>query len=207
LQEERSAGVETMPIRQALASCTILLLATVCFLNYFAYYSFLFWLPTMFKRLSGFSDLNIGLIGALPYAGLFVAMLVNGWHSDQQFERRWHCAIPSFIAAAGLLGLAAHPLSIPVVLTLFTLTTVGNAYLPALWAMPTEYLCKSAAAASVGMINAVGSIAGFAGPYLFGYMNTKFGSFSYGLTVLAITSLAAGLLVLRIPQKTLASAI
>jgi cyanate permease len=71
--------------------------------------------------------------------------------------------------------------------------------------MPTELLCKSAAAASVGMINAVGSIAGFAGPYIFGYMNAKFGSFSYGLTVLAVSSFAAGLLVLRVPRKTVAS--
>ena len=204
LQEERSAaGFEAMPIRQALMSSTILLLAAVCFLNYFAYYSFLFWLPTMFKRQSGFSDLNVGLLGALPYAALFVAMLVNGWHSDRQCERRWHCAVPSLIAAVALLGLAAHPQSIPVLLTLFTLATIGNAYLPALWAMPTELLCKSAAAASVGMINAVGSVAGFAGPYLFGYMNSKFGSFSYGLTVLALSSLAAGLLVLRIAKKTL----
>ena len=204
LQEERSAaGFAAMPIRQALTSSTILLLAAVCFLNYFAYYSFLFWLPTMFKRQSGFSDLNVGLLGALPYAALFVAMLVNGWHSDRQCERRWHCAVPSLIAAVALLGLAAHPQSIPVLLTLFTLATIGNAYLPALWAMPTELLCKSAAAASVGMINAVGSVAGFAGPYFFGYMNTKFGSFSYGLTVLALSSLAAGLLVLRIPKKTL----
>ena len=203
LQEERSAaGFEAMPIRQALTSSTILLLAAVCFLNYFAYYSFLFWLPTMFKRQSGFSDLNVGLLGALPYAALFVAMLVNGWHSDRQCERRWHCAVPSLIAAVALLGLAAHPQSIPVLLTLFTLATIGNAYLPALWAMPTELLCKSAAAASVGMINAVGSVAGFAGPYLFGYMNSKFGSFSYGLTVLALSSLAAGLLVLRIAKKT-----
>jgi len=208
LQEERSAGIEAMPIRQALTSSTILLLAAVCFLNYFAFYSFLFWLPTMFKRQSGFSDLNVGLLGALPYAGLFIAMLVNGWHSDKHCERRWHCAVPSFVAAVALLGLvAAHPQSIPVLLTLFTLVTVGNAYLPALWAIPTEYLCKSAAAASIGMINAVGSIAGFAGPYLFGYMNTKFGSFSYGLTVLAITSIAAGLLVLRVPQKALAPTI
>jgi MFS transporter, ACS family, tartrate transporter len=206
LQEERSAvGFEATPVRQALTSSKILLLAAVCFLNYFAYYSFLFWLPTMFKRQSGFSDLNVGLLGALPYAALFVAMLVNGWHSDRRCERRWHCAIPSIIAAAAFLGLAAHPQSILVLLSLFTLATIGNAYLPALWAMPTELLCKSAAAASVGMINAVGSIAGFAGPYIFGYMNTKFGSFSYGLTVLAVSSFAAGLLVLRVPRKTVAS--
>jgi cyanate permease len=51
------------------------------------------------------------------------------------------------------------------------------------------------------MINAVGSVAGFAGPYLFGYLNTKLQSFSYGLAVLTATSLAAGLLVLRIPKR------
>jgi ACS family tartrate transporter-like MFS transporter len=205
LQQERSTRIEAMPIRQALTSSTILLLATVCFLNYFGYYSFLFWLPTMFKRLSGFSDLNVGLLGALPYAALFIAMLVNGWHSDRRRERRWHCAIPSFIAGVALLAVATQPRSIPVLLAFFTLVTVGNSYLPALWAMPTEYLCKSAAAASVGMINAVGSIAGFAGPFLFGYLNTKFGSFSYGLIVLAFASFAAGLLVLRVPQSTIAS--
>jgi cyanate permease len=50
------------------------------------------------------------------------------------------------------------------------------------------------------MVNAVGSVAGFAGPYLFGYLNTKLGSFSYGLAVLTFSSFAAGLLVLRIPK-------
>jgi ACS family tartrate transporter-like MFS transporter len=201
LQEEKSRAVQAMAIREALSSSTVLLLAAVCFLNYFAFYSFLFWLPTIFKRQSGFSDLNIGLLGALPYAALFVAMLLNGWHSDKQRERRWHCTVPSLIAAAGLAALAAHPRSVPVLLILFSLITIGNSYLPAFWAMPTEFLCKSAAAAAVGMINAVGSVAGFAGPYLFGYLNSKFASFSYGLTVLAVCSLAAGLLVLRIPQN------
>ena len=206
LQEEKPPAVQAMPILQALRSRTIVLLATVCLLNYFAYYSFLFWFPTMMKRQSGFSDFNVGLLGALPYAALFFAMLANGWHSDQQRERRWHCAVPSFIAAAGLLGLVAQPRSTPISLLLITLATLGNAYLPALWAMPTEYLSKSAAAAAVGMINGVGSVAGFAGPYLFGYLNTKFGSFSYGLSLLVLSSLAAGLLVLRLPKRILTAA-
>ncbi len=149
---------------------------------------------------------NVGMLGALPYAALFFAMLANGWHSDQQRERRWHCAVPSFIAAVGLLGLVAQPRSTPISLLLITLATLGNAYLPALWAMPTEYLSKSAAAAAVGMINGVGSVAGFAGPYLFGYLNTKFGSFSYGLSILAFSSLAAGLLVFRLPKRNLTAA-
>ncbi len=204
LREEKPVAVDTMPILEALKSRTIVLLASVCFLNYFAYYSFLFWLPTMLKRQSGLSDLNVGMLGALPYVALFFAMLFNGWHSDQQRERRWHCTVPSLIAAAGLLGLVFHPRSTPLSLLLISLATLGNAYLPAMWAMPTEYLSKSAAAAAVGMINAVGSVAGFAGPYLFGYLNTKFGSFSYGLAVLTLTSFSAGLLVLRVPKRKLA---
>jgi len=201
LQEEKPVSAEKMPIGQALRSPMILMMAAVCLLNYFAYYAFLFWFPTMLKRQSGFSDVNVGLVGALPYVALFAAMLINGWHSDKHQERRWHCAVPSFIAAAGFLGLATQPRSIHISVLLFTLVTVGNAYLPAFWAMPTEFLSKSAAAAAVGMINAVGSIAGFAGPYLFGYLNTKLGSFSYGLAVLMLAAFAGGMLVLRVPRK------
>ena len=78
---------------------------------------------------------------------------------------------------------------------------VGSAYLPALWAIPTEILSQASAAAAVGMINAVGSVAGFAGPYLFGYLNTRTGSFSYGLGVVMVSALAGGLLMLRTPMS------
>jgi ACS family tartrate transporter-like MFS transporter len=86
-------------------------------------------------------------------------------------------------------------------MVLIALVTMGTAYLPALWAMPTEILNKSAAAAAVGMIDAVGSIAGFSGPYLFGYINTKSGSFTYGLAMLAATTIAGGLLVLAAKES------
>jgi MFS family permease len=198
---EKPAGVCAMPIGHALRSRAILSLAAVCFLNYFAYYSFLFWLPTMLKRQSGYSDMNVGLLGALPYVALFFAMLINGWHSDKHCERRWHCAVPSFLAAAGLLGLVAQSHSMALTIVLFTIATAGNAYLPSFWAMPTQFLSKSAAAAAVGMVNAVGSIAGFAGPYLFGYVNSKTGSSAYGLLMLAATAFAGGLLVLTLPKK------
>jgi nitrate/nitrite transporter NarK len=93
-----------------------------------------------------------------------------------------------------------HPHSFSLLLLLFTIATVGNSYLPVLWAMPTEYLSKSAAAA-VGMINAIGSIPGFVGPYLFGYLSTKSGSFSAGLAVLMVTALAGGLVILFAPKR------
>jgi ACS family tartrate transporter-like MFS transporter len=84
---------------------------------------------------------------------------------------------------------------------LFTLASVGSSYLPVLWSIPTEYLSKSAAAAAVGMINALGSVPGILGPYLLGYLSTKTGSFRPGLALLMCTALAGGLLILCIPGR------
>jgi ACS family tartrate transporter-like MFS transporter len=203
LSEEQSHNAQATSIRQALRSRTVLLLAAVTFLNYFESYSFFFWFPTMLKRQSGSSDVNVGLLGAVPYIVLFVAMQVNALLSDRSHERHWHSAVPLFIAAAGFLGLITQPRSIPLSLSLslFTMACMGSAYLPVFWAIPSEILSKSTAAVAIGMINAVGSMAGFASPYLFGYLNTRTGSFSAGLAVLMVSAFAGGLLILFTPKR------
>ena len=204
LQEEKPANAESISILQALRSRTVQLLATATFLNYLAAYTFIFWFPTMLKRQSGFSDVNVGLLGAIPYFALFIGIQVNGYLSDKSGERHWHAAIPFFIAAAGFFGLVLHPSSISLSLVLFTMVALGSAYLSAFWAIPTEILSQSAAAAAVGAINAVGSIAGFAGPYLFGYLNTRTGSFSYGLVLMTVATVAGGVLMLCTPRTVAA---
>ena len=201
LCEEKPVSKQVSTVWQALKSRAILLLAVVTFLNYFIGYTFVFWFPTMLKRQSGFSDMRVGLVGAVPYIVTFIAMQINGWHSDKTRERRWHAAIPLFISSAGLLGLMTQPGSISFSIVLFTLTSLSFAYLPAFWAIPTEILSKSAAAAAVGMINAVGSVAGFAGPYLFGYLHTRTGSFLSGWVVMLGAALAGGLLMLCTPKR------
>ena len=206
LREERPKSTEAMPIKEALKSRRVLLLAAVCFLNYFAFYSMVFWLPSMLKRQSGLSDASVGVLGALPYLVLLAAMLFNGWHSDRSCERYWHCAVPVLIATVGFAGLLAEPRSVPMLLLLLTMVTLGNAYLPAFWAIPTEILSESAAAASVGLINAIGSVAGFAGPYLFGYVNARAGSFTYGLAVMLIANVAGAALILFVPRSAGAAA-
>jgi MFS transporter, ACS family, tartrate transporter len=198
LEQERPANPSSITVWQALRSRTILLLASVAFCDYFMAYTVIFWLPTILKRQSGFSDTRLGLIGAVPYAAGFMAMLINGWHSDRSRERRWHSAVPLFVGAIALLAFISLPGSTALTVVLFALIcSAWCAFLPAFWAIPTEILSESAAAASVGLINAVGSAAGFAGPYAFGYLNTRTGSLSYGLALMLASSLAGGLLILR----------
>ena len=200
LREEKPASMQAMSVRQVLISRTNLLLAAAAFLNFSAVYGFIFWFPTMLKRQSGFSDVHVGLLGALPYLACFAAMQANGWHSDKSRERRWHSAAPLLISAAGLMGLAAQPRSIVLSLVFFTMVGVGMAFLAAFWAIPTEILSQAAAAPALGVINAVGNVSGLASPYLFGYLNTRTGSFSSGLSVLALSAFGGALLMLCIPR-------
>jgi MFS transporter, ACS family, tartrate transporter len=200
LHEEKNISMQAITVWQTLKSRTILLLASLTFLNYFAFYSFAFWFPTMLKRQTGYSDVRVGLLGAVPYLATFIIMQVNGWHSDRKRERRWHSAVPLFIAATGLLGLISQPRSIPISFVMFTMVSMVFVYLPTFWAIPTEILSLSAAAAAVGMINAVGSVAGFVGPQLFGYLNTRTGSFLYGLALMMVCALTGGLLILCTPR-------
>jgi MFS transporter, ACS family, tartrate transporter len=199
LRKEKPAHDQKITAWQALHSRPILLLAAVAFLEYFVAYTVAFWLPTILKRQSGFSDLRVGLIGTLPYVVALMGMLINGWHSDKMGERRWHSAIPQFIAAIALFALIMLPTSTRVSVTFFTLMCLMWAFLPVFWAMPGEILSESAAAAGVGMINAVGSVAGFAGPFAFGYLNSLTGSYSYGLALMMVCVIAGGVLVLQVP--------
>jgi len=89
----------------------------------------------------------------------------------------------------------------PLAVVWFTMVCLGYAYLPTFWAIPTEILSQSAAAAAVGTINAVGSVAGFAGPYAFGYLHARTGTFSYGLALMMVSALAGGLLILCAPRS------
>jgi ACS family tartrate transporter-like MFS transporter len=201
LEEEKPVNPRKITAWQALRSGPVLLLASVAFFEYFVSYSVFFWLPTILKRVSGFSDVRVGLLGTLPYVAGLIAMLINGWHSDKTQERRWHSAIPQFIAAVALLGLITLPASTQMSVTLFTLLLSVSGFLPVFWTMPSEILSESAAAAGVGMINAVGSVAGFAGPFAFGYLNSRMGSYSYGLGLMMVCAVAGGLLVLRVPAR------
>jgi MFS transporter, ACS family, tartrate transporter len=198
LEQEKPASRDSISIGQAMRSRTVLLLATAAFVQYFIGYSVIFWLPTILNQ-SGFSDAQVGLFGAVPYIVALVAMLFNGWHSDKGRERRWHAAVPLFIGATGFLCLISLLNSTVIIVSAFSMICVLLAFLPVFWAIPTEILSDSTAAVAVGMINALASLAGFAGPYAFGYLRAETGSFVAGFAVLILCALAAAVLMLLTP--------
>lgn len=177
----------------------MILLALVYFLAVTGSYGVSIWLPTILQRLSGLPCMTVALISALPYLLALATMILLGWSSDRHKERRWHTALPLLVGAAALsLSAAMGAYLTAAVVLLFVAAACVWTYLPSFWALPTAILSESAAAASIGLINSVGNLGGFAGPFVVGYLQTATGSFGGGMAYLAVSLLAAGFLVLRL---------
>jgi ACS family tartrate transporter-like MFS transporter len=72
-------------------------------------------------------------------------------------------------------------------------------YQPCFWSLPTRFLTGTAAAASIGLINSVGNLGGFAGPYMVGYLVNATHSYVAGVLCLSLSALIAAGLVLMLP--------
>ena len=54
-----------------------------------------------------------------------------------------------------------------------------------IWTLPTAVLSGTAAAAGIAVINSVGNLAGFVGPFAMGWIKDATGSFTGGLLLIA----------------------
>src|SRR5207245_5215909 len=190
-------------IWQALRHRDVILLTFCYFCAMSGSYGIAFWLPTILKRLSGQSDLKVTLLAALPYIAAFITQQVNGWHSDRTRERRWHAAIPVFVCGLALAFAVLYSSNLSMSVGLFVVA--GGAFYgfqPVFWAVPTLFLSESAAAASIGLINAVGNLGGFVGPMVIGYLANRTHSFSPGLLYLVASLFVSGVLMLAVGRQT-----
>jgi ACS family tartrate transporter-like MFS transporter len=86
----------------------------------------------------------------------------------------------------------------------FMLAFAGfKSYLPAFWSLPSLFLTEAAAAGSIGLINSIGNLGGFLGPYVLGKVETVTGSFVGGIYFLcaSMTVSAAIILLLGLGRK------
>src|SRR5438477_7666039 len=204
LAEERRAKThaEETSIFQALRHPPVIILTLGLFFCYSGGYVFWFWMPTLLKRMTGWSDVHVGWMGAIPFIAGLLGMLLLGSSSDRNRERRWHFAVPQLTAALGLTMWFVLPHSNALLISVFTLIGFGTvSYLPAFWALPSAFLTSSAAAAAVGFINCTASIGGFVGPKLFGDLSQRTGSFNTGFAVMIGCWVIASLLVLMCPRE------
>ena len=202
LKREKEAKKRSFKIWEAPRHRDVILLTLCYFGAMTGSYGIAFWLPTILKRISGQSDFKVTIMAALPYLAAFAAQQVNGWHSDRTRERRWHAALPVFACGLALACAVAFRGNLTVSLALF-IVAGGSFYgfQPVFWTVPTLFLSESAAAASIGLINSVGNLGGFAGPMVIGYLVNRTHSFSAGLLYLVVSLFTSGILMLAVGRR------
>jgi MFS transporter, ACS family, tartrate transporter len=197
----QNAGPQ-MTLLQALTDRRVLLLSLVYFLMVVSAYGLDFFMPTLLKQsFPTAAPLTIGLLAACPPLFALIVMVLYGRSSDRRGERRWHYAWAVWWAGAGLI-LASLPVPPLVAVIAMALAVSGRwSSIAPFWGLATAFLSGTAAAGAIAMINSVGNLGGFAGPYLMGWFKDLTGSYESGLRILAGAALLSGVLVIAAFRK------
>jgi ACS family tartrate transporter-like MFS transporter len=187
---------------EALTNHRVLGLSLVYFGILCGLYGLVYWLPQIVKSLA--TDIGLdkvtgvsinaltGYLVAVPFAFVTVAMIWWTRHSDVTQERVWHVVYPAVVSGLSLIGAAylGNPVLSAVALTICAMGIY--AALATFWTLPTGFLTGSAAAGGIALINSIGNLGGFVGPYAIGWIKDATGETTLGLVVLATGPIMAG---------------
>ncbi|MFA5909323.1 MAG: MFS transporter [Vicinamibacterales bacterium] len=192
-----------LTFRAAATSGRLWALAALYFCIVIAFYGVSFWLPQIVQATGHLSSATVILLTAIPYIAATIGLVVVGSRSDTMAERRWHVAIPCLIGAAGFVLTVLAPQTAAASLLMLSIAAFGIwGALGPFWAMPTAFLRGTAAAGGIAIVNSIGNIGGFAGPFAIGWVRDATGSFEGGLLVLAGVLVVGAAIALSLPKTT-----
>ena len=185
-------------LRQALTHPTVWLLAVVMFCCQTGSYGLSFWVPSIIKGLTGYSEFTVGTLTSIPYIAAAVAMVLVSRSSDRTGERFLHVAIPSVIGAAGFLAMAYMHSPWLALLALSIAAAGDYCTRGPFWALPGKFLVGSAAAGGIALINTMGALGGVVGPSTVGKLKDVTGGFLVPMLLLSGILVVGAALTLRL---------
>ena len=199
MEAERQAVLQSpkghMSLGQVFTDLRILSLALMYLTIVTATYGITFFLPQVVKEIGG-SDIRVGLISAAPYIVGTIGLLVWSWNSDRTRERKWHYIIACLLGAAGLIAAGFYGSTLTAVAAIAIATIGLYGCKTPFWSMPSEFLTGTAAAAGIAMINSIGNLGGFVGPFVVGWIKDATGGFGAAMGFLAACAVVSAMIAL-----------
>lgn len=184
--------------RQALINPRVLALSMVYFTIVFGLYGLGFWIPTIIKDSLAIDDnFVVTLLVAAPYVVGAIAIVFWGRLVDRRGHPAFLTAVPMLVGGLALI-VTAFGTSMPWLgYAGLSVCAIGiMASFPGFWTLPSLFLSGVAAAAGIAVINAIGNLSGFAGPYWVGWMTDLFGEAKWGLISIGIVMIIGAFVVL-----------
>jgi len=201
-QESAPAAGRADGVSDALRHPWIWVLALVYFVVPVALYGFGFFLPQILRSTFAGTPFQIGALSAIPYLAGAAGMIVTSRHSDRTGERRWHVAVAAALAGVAFMATAfVEGLAPSLVLLSIAMLGLASMFGP-FWTLATSFVQGPGAAAGIALINSVGNVGGFVGPYGIGYLRDTTSGYSAGLMGIGAVVLAGGALVLLVPDRS-----
>jgi len=184
----------------ALRDPRVLALALIYFGTSAGLYTLGLWAPLIIRQY-GFGSFETGLIAGIPSVLAVIAMILWARHSDRTEERTWHVVLPCVLACLGFVLVGEASTALMVILALVIVNIGISAAKAPVWAMPSVFLSGAGAAAGIAMINSVGNLGGFVGPFVIGWLKNVTGSYSAGLYVVAATLAVSAIVTLMLSRQ------
>jgi nitrate/nitrite transporter NarK len=158
------------------------------------------WQPQIIKSY-GLTNMQTGMLNAIPFALASVIMVWVGRRSDRTGERIWHASLPLMLTAVSLASALLFDSLFSIVIIL-SLAVIGiYAGKGPVWAVSTEWLAASSAAVGLAQINALSNLAGFGTTYVMGFIRDATGSYTLALMPLVALSGTAAIAILVIGRR------
>lgn len=206
--EQANASLDdagTAPMSSAFASVIrmrrIWLLGFVYFTIQLGFWGLIFFLPQIIK--AGFAHLSsvqVALVAALPYAIALATMIFFGRTSVRTGDRRWH--LVGLLTGSGF-GLGAAFVLDGAVVQLIALTAgiaLSFSAIGLYHSVTASTLEPKVRTLGVAMVNGLGLLGGFIGPYMFGWLSDSTGSNAVGFSIFAVSFFAGAGVVARNPR-------
>lgn len=145
----------------------------------------------------------VALLSVVPFAAAATAMVINAKLAERANERHRHAGIPICLGALSMaltpamLNILGSPLGAFVCLVLAA-TFVWSFHGPFM-SWPAVFLDGDAASTGFALMNSLGSLGGFLGPFLLGYLADKSGGYGLAMIVLGVMLGVGGVAILLFP--------
>ncbi|HSY17829.1 MAG TPA: MFS transporter [Candidatus Acidoferrales bacterium] len=192
--------VQAVPFWRRIFRREILVMIVMNFLHNAAAYGCMTFFTDGLKS-KHFNGVQEGFLFAVPYVVTAVIMVLNSWHSDKTGERRGHVALVYILSGVSLILSVLTRDNFWLSYAFMCLAIPGPfAALAPFWAIPSETLPRNVFGPVIGLVNSIGNIGGFAGPYIVGWLKTEYQSTAIPFNALGIGLLVAAALAFLLPK-------
>ncbi|WP_083527847.1 MFS transporter [Curtobacterium ammoniigenes] len=203
LEQDRIAAGhhENLTIRHVVRNGVVWRLTIVYFLIQIGFYGLNIWLPKVVKTITGGGNVEVGLVTAIPYVLAMFALWYNAKAADRTGRYSTHVLLSMAVGAVALVISVATGSDVPLLAIVFISIAMAGAlaYDGPFWAAASRAMPVAVAGTAMGLINAIGNLGGFVGPYVGGFLQDITGGSFFATSIfLACCLLAAGLVMLTL---------